>query len=337
ADEAPRGGLSRAVRHCEHLSMKSRYGLITGPIDLVVLGDSFGAEWGTTQDRIFSQVLATRYGRCVYNLSFPGGPYDQYVNFAIEAPRLTLTTPATVVWTLYTGNDLDDAAGQTWEIEALPWQSGFHAWRVSYRTFRNRSPINRLLEGLRNRLKGNTGQVFSRTLPNGLPVLFRPSEESWSMKSRQEVEQVVNFPNLVRTLHAMKQLTDERGLALVVFILPTKGDVYRWIFEQREPQPEDAHSSGVALAVLAVCEKAHLQCFDTKPYLVQEGRWLFESSGQLLWWRDDTHLGEHGHAAVAAFIAQHLSKTDGRTPEKEVGESAGEQAGLISAHHGRLH
>ncbi len=279
---------------------------VSASIDVIVLGDSFGAGWGTTQERIFARLLETRHGRHVYNLSFPGGPYDQYVNFAIESPRLMFTTNTTIIWAFYTGNDLDDAAGQAWEIDALPWQSAFGAWRVSYRTFRNRSPLNRLLEGLRGRLTGGPDDVIRRTLPNGQPFLFKGGQEAWGASPRRQVEQHPNFPKLVRTMEAMKRLTGEKGLNLAVLILPTKGEVYRWILDRREWSVEDGRSSGFAQAVLAACDRIQLRCLDSKPYLTEEARRLFESSGQLLWWRDDTHLGEPGHAAVADFIAQHV-------------------------------
>ena len=89
-------------------------------------------------------------------------------------------------------------------------------------------------------------------------------------------------------------------------ILPTKGEIYRWILDLREWSVEDGRSSGFAEAVLASCDRIHLRCLDSKPYLTEEARRLFESSGQLLWWRDDTHLGEPGHASIADFIAQHM-------------------------------
>ncbi len=88
----------------------------SGPFDVVVLGDSFPAGGGTTQDRVYSSLLEQHYGLRTYNLSYPGGPYDQYVNFAIEGPRLSLAPNAHLVWSFFTGNDLDDAEGQEWEL-----------------------------------------------------------------------------------------------------------------------------------------------------------------------------------------------------------------------------
>ncbi len=272
-------------------------------IDLLVLGDSFGAGWGTTQDKIFARLLETRYGRHVYNLSYPGGPYDQYLNFVLESPRLGLAPAAKMVWTFYTGNDLDDAGGETWNLAELPWRSAVGQWAVRYRTFRNRSPLNRLMEGVRLRFRDESKIVLWRPLPDGRPMLFHASHEAWGRRAREEVERHPNFVKLERTLAAMRAALDARGIEAVIVLLPTKGEVYRWVLEGRKPLPEDGVASGFAQAVLAACTRAKFRCLDAKPFLVERARRLYESSGELLWWRDDSHLGERGHEAVGEFIA----------------------------------
>ncbi len=119
-----------------------------------------------------------------------------------------------------------------------------------------------------------------------------------------------NFIKIKRSLELMEALTLKQGLNLVVLILPTKGEVYPWIFESQKASVEAAHPSGFALATIAACEAAQVVCYDTKPYLLEQGRRLYTSSGKLLWWRDDTHIGEEGHAAVAEFIASILRKDE---------------------------
>src|SRR5579885_84050 len=108
---------------------------------------------------MFSSLLAGRLGGRVYNLGFPGGPYDQYLNLAIEWPRLPLAPSAGLVWTFFVGNDLDDAGGEVWDLDALPWRSSLGQMLVRYRTFRNRSPLNRLMENLRARWSQSLGRA----------------------------------------------------------------------------------------------------------------------------------------------------------------------------------
>jgi hypothetical protein len=128
----------------------------------------------------------------------------------------------------------------------------------------------------------------------------------WAKRSRQEVEQHPNFPKLQRTLAVMRGLAEERHVGLTVLILPTKGEVYRWLLEERPSQPEDAQASGFGLAVVEACRTVGIVCRDMKPYLLAEAKRLYETEGKLLWWRDDTHIGRYGHAAIAAYIAENL-------------------------------
>jgi hypothetical protein len=274
--------------------------------DVIVLGDSFAAGWGTTQDKIFARLLETRYGRRVYNLAYPGGPYDQFVNLCIESPRMRLTPDAKVVWTFYTGNDLDDAGGETWDVEKLPWRGKLGQWQVRYRTYRNRSPLNRLMEAVRWRLSKKHLDVIVRQLSDGRPVLFQGGHEAWARRSRDEVEQHPNFARLERTLAAMRRRIENPRLALTILILPTKGQVYSWLLGQDVRSVPSEPSSGFAQAVLGACERTGLRCLDTTPYLTERAGQVFASTGELLWWRDDTHLGEQGHEALAEFIADRV-------------------------------
>jgi hypothetical protein len=282
---------------------------IQPPIEVVVLGDSFGAGAGVTQEKMVSQLLQTQYGWSTYNLSFPAcGPWHQYVNLVIESSRLQFAPHAVVIWLLYTGNDLDDEYGSTWKVEELPWQSKLAAWRVSYKTFRGRSPIHQITNNVSWRIKKADDMkrnVIRTFLPDGRPMLFLEGQEAWGRRSRNDVEQHPNFPKLIRTMEAMKQFTEASGLQLFVAVLPTKGEVYRWLLEGREPLPEDSHPSGFSQAILGVCQRVGLACADAKPWLVEKTKEGWPTD-DLLWWRDDTHLGELGHAALATFLAHNI-------------------------------
>lgn len=296
--------IREVVFQTDHLGFRN--GKVHEPIDLIVLGDSFTAGIGTSQDKIFSRVLESSYGRSVYNMGYPGGPYDEYLNFAIESPKLALRPHAELIWVLFEGNDLEDPGGETWDLSSLPWKSDVGAALVRFRTFRNRSPINQIMEGLRKRLWGETEDVIVRTLPDGRPVLFAGWQELWGSRSQSEIETHWNFQRLDTTMKTMQRLAIERNVRVSVLIMPTKGQVYRWVLDQRPAMPADALSSGFALAVLGECHRIRLRCFDIKGFLAAEAIRLYQSSEEVLWWRDDTHLSDRGHEAVATFIAHEI-------------------------------
>jgi hypothetical protein len=286
-------------------------------IDLLVIGDSLAVGENTTQDRIFARLLETQYGRRVYNLSHPGSPYYDYINFLIESPRMTFQRHARVIWTFYTG-DLYGSYGNVWDPAALPWQNGWRAWATTeYRTFRTRSPVRQEMIARRRNQESdvNRGAATGRELPDGQPILFNRLTEEQGALTKTEVERVPHFPRLERTMVEMRNRVAERGLDLTVVLIPAKGEVYRWILDQRERKPEDADPSGFALAVLDVCQRVQIRCLDAKPDLIKEAYRLFDSSGEHLYWRDDPHLNDHGHEAVARFIAREILQAKNHPPK----------------------
>lgn len=307
-----------AFREPRHIEFRTdalgfRNNKVPAAVDVIVLGDSFAAGVGVTQTGTLAPRLAARYGLSVYNLSYPGGPYDQFINFSLEVPKLMLAAKAELVWTLFAGNDLEDDGGEIWEIEALPWQRGLSSALVAYRTFRGRSPLRQGWNALRSRWRGISQQVIVRALPDGRPLLFYGPHEVWGERPRAEVERHPNFAKLRKTLQAMRAATDRMGVEVFVVLLPTKGEVYR---ELLNPQAASDASgpSGFAEAVLGACRDAGLRCRDSKPYLRETARRLYAASQDLLWWRDDTHINESGHQAIASFVAEELRQTQGLGP-----------------------
>ena len=92
---------------------------------------------------------------------------------------------------------------------------------------------------------------------------------------------------------------------MTVVILPTKGEVYPWLFMPHGVVAVFTQS-GFAEAVIGACERVALHCWDSKLYLLEEARRLFDASGELLWWRDDTHINDMGHQAIASFVGQEI-------------------------------
>jgi hypothetical protein len=277
-------------------------------IDLVVLGDSFGAGLGTTQDNIFATLLETRYGMHVYNLSLPGSPHDEYLNFIIEAPNMTFSPNAQVVWLFFMGNDLDDTYREVWDPARLPWKTGVQARIMSYKNFRDRSTLRRMIIALHRKIFSDARAevVIRRDLPTGIPILFHKLYEEEVNLSKAEVERHPHFPKLERTMVEMRNRAAERELGLTIVLIPSREEVYRWILERREREPADRNPSGFALAVLEACQRSKIRCLDTKPDLVQEAYRIFDSSGELVYWRDDTHFNNRGHEIMAQFIAREV-------------------------------
>jgi hypothetical protein len=81
--------------------------------------------------------------------------------------------------------------------------------------------------------------------------------------------------------------------------------VYPWLFMPHGVVAVFTQS-GFAEAVIGACERVALLCWDSKLYLLKEARRLFDASGELLWWRDDTHINGMGYQAIASFVGQEI-------------------------------
>ena len=79
------------------------------PLDVIVLGDSFGVAAATSQEETLSSLLARDYGLSVYNLSISrSNPQQEYANLMLEGKRLKARKGTCVLWLLFPGNDLDE-------------------------------------------------------------------------------------------------------------------------------------------------------------------------------------------------------------------------------------
>jgi lysophospholipase L1-like esterase len=273
------------------------------PWDTIVLGDSFGFGSGVSQDETFAAVLAREGGRTVYNLSMIGSPWQGAMNFMAEAARLRPAAGATVVWLLFSGNDLDEHYGRQAEPDVLHgWQRSLLGMANAAYAFWRRSPTRHLL------LTNVGGQhsaslVLARALPDGRRVLFF---EPYVRAMRRSHEAVVGHPNygaLERSLRAMTSRTRGLGLRLALVVAPPKAEVYRWLVEERAPWSVPAEPSGFSEALRRLAGAADVPFLDLGPELVRESRALWEGSRALTYSADDTHWNAAGHAAVARLIA----------------------------------
>jgi hypothetical protein len=286
---------------------------VPSPVDVVLLGDSFGVGV-VSQDDTIRAVLAATTRRRVYDLSQPRtGPWVQYVNLIVEAPRLQLARDAHVVWLFYTGNDLLEPNGAVWRREELPWRGTLGSWWTRFESFRARAALPSLATRVWLRVrpmlwKSSRGAaIVGRMVPGGVPVVVLREAEEMAQVPVDYVRLHPNWPLLRRTMSEAAEFVRARGMGLTIVVLPTKGEVYRWLLEGRPPAVGDADASGFATAVLTACAELRIACEDAKPRLVREAQARYPA-GTFVFWRDDTHLNPVGNRVVAEVIAAILDR-----------------------------
>jgi hypothetical protein len=270
------------------------------PLDLILLGDSFGAG-AASQEDTWTSILARDYNLKTYNLSAPAaGPWHEYINLWTEKDRLKAGKGSVLTWQLFSGNDLDEYYGPL-EVNELPWRGTVGTWFHRINTLRARSPIRYLLQRHDRR-----GDVVAIDFLNGRKLLFYKPYIAVSARSAEESIKHPNYARFRATVTAVKRLAESHGLRLAVVLVPAKEEVYSWVWEGKTPWSNGAGSSGFAEVLRDICREENLLFLDLKPHLVQESRRLYEASGQLLYWYDDTHMNPAGNKFTAPIIYREL-------------------------------
>ncbi len=274
----------------------------TRDLDVVILGDSFGVGIGTTQERTWATILRRAYGLEVYNLSMPGSPWHEYVNLAIESSRLRMRKGTVVIWALFPANDLDEPYYHL-DLGRLPWRGPVGELRQSLRTFRERSPLRDL--AIRLRLSSDPHLVIARDFGGGR-LLFLSDYTRARERTRQDIQAHPNFRAFVETFGAVVRLAALKQVTLAVLVVPSKEEVYAWVLDEGPPWSTHRTPSAFSSLVEEMSTRAGLPFLDLKPFLIDASKAAFADSGQLLWWRDDSHWNDRGHATVAALVYERL-------------------------------
>lgn len=278
---------------------------LSRPLDVVLLGDSFGVG-AVSQEYTLNAVLTRDHHLNTYNLSAPAiGPWGEYVNLWAEGDGLKTREDATLVWLIFTGNDLDDEYGPL-DMSSLPWCGPARAWLNRVNGWRERSPVRYVFENLLP-AHDPRADVVAHDFLNGRKLLFYKPYIKNSLRTPDEVVAHANFPRLRETVSAVKRLTGGRGMRLLIALVPAKEEVYSWVWRGEPAWSSDAGPSGFSVALSRVCAEEGVRFLDLKPELIEESRSAYEESGRLLYWYDDTHLNTEGSIFTASIIHRELA------------------------------
>ena len=288
----------------------------TKALDLIMLGDSFGAGVGTTQENTWCSLLASKYGLHCYNLSIDGtGPWQEYMTLKLELPRLHCRPGTTVVWALYVGNDLENPEGHDPQLAQRNGWLG--RMKVRAKSFFRRSPLKLFFDrilAIANPSGAETGVVSKRFL-DGRDVLFFKPFEAASKRTSEQVMKYRDFSVYESVLDSMRVLAEREQLRIAVVIIPTKEEAYGWLLHDQSPWTSDKTPSAFAAITDEECRQRGFSVLDMKSDLIDSSSQAFVSTGKLLWWHDDIHWNERGNALAADLVYNRFFK--GQSPASE--------------------
>ena len=262
---------------------------LSGPARVVLLGDSFGAGVGTSQESIAATVLTERHGLPTVNLSVSGAsPYDEAVTLDAFVGDLDLEDDAVLLWMLFAGNDFGGECRR-----ALPEPpSMWNRLRAGLGTFRVRSVVGYQLR----RLRASPSVPVLAELSNGDPMTFYRPDLEFARLTPDEVRRLPSAECVGGAFDLVRDVADRAGLRLVVAVAPMKVQVYG----EHAGMPRPAGGPSAVLESFA--RERGLPVVPLEPVLREAAAAGLED-GRLVWWQDDTHWNPLGHALVARTLA----------------------------------
>jgi hypothetical protein len=302
----------RQYRHVvfqtDHRGFRNSSDAMRQPLNVLILGDSFGVGNGTTQEATWSSRLAAAYGLSVYNLSMPGNPRRLLINCLIEKDRLSFHPDAAVLLALFAGNDLDEVQGGGTDLAHLSVSGRVDAYRTALRNFQRRSAVGILLKRLipdATAIRAKR-QVVVGSLGNGQSMAFYAPYVQTTGRSVAQVRAHPNFEALKGLIVDLKTVCDRMGVHLKVTTVPAKCEIYDWVVDQTAPWSLPSAASGFSVAVARICSDFHIPFYDMKADFKRRCKQLFRDSGAIAWYCDDTHFNPAGHRIAADLIYRNL-------------------------------
>lgn len=267
-----------------------------GGIGAVVLGDSFAAGAGASDEDTLAAALGAMTGCAVYNAA--GLP--EFASTLDPGPVVRLARRLGMA----TGLVVVEYSGQGWiERRPSPARDRLAAWPAAARAYgRIRgwltvSPLQmlaqravRALEDDRVLPNARGANAAERTLANGAPMLFRPADLAAAP---------AGAPARAERWAAFRDGLRAAGLDLLVLLVPDKYAVYAALLGAGAVAPAPARFADLEATLVS----ARVAAVNLTPVFQAEAARAFPD-GRYLYWRDDTHWNPEGIRVAAAEVAR---------------------------------
>jgi len=255
----------------------------------LLVGDSFIAGSGNSQEDLLASQLLRDHGLDAYSLAIPGSPADYAATVRGFVKRHG--EDFRVLLFLFEGNDFDDIRAPNENMLAR-YGRRYYGMFSEFSTYRvTKSLLKRLT---RARSIHASTEIELVELGGKKMAYYRYYMD---VTRRTQVPDPEGFERAIESMGAHIER---------VYFIPTKYRVY-----SRHSKPGETLPSAQWDYLHGICRKYMLRCTDLTAPLVRESARLLEK-GEYTWWRDDTHWNRHGIAVAARVVASDLDASRGK-------------------------
>ncbi len=181
---------------------------------VLLIGDSFGFGAMTDGENIADYLR--KGGMETYNLSLPGyGPWQEFYTLRQEIDKINKADTCTVVWLLFTGNDL---AGRFDSVNVADRKTN---WRDDFYSFRNKSPMRKSFFEIASPKILADKNVEQRVI-YGDTILFHKKYLEQEQLTEKQIKAHPNYPKFTKVVDEMKVLCATKNVGLVTIIISAK-------------------------------------------------------------------------------------------------------------------
>jgi hypothetical protein len=273
------------------------------------MGVSFTLGWGTDQTEIWSYVLSQEVKKHVYNIGVSGSSPSKQVELLIHLVKerqVRLSNGSVLFLLVFEGNDFTDP--NAYEKEK-PKGPGYYLSELPRSIFSESIGAKSKLAA-----KNAINKLLERELPvKNAPYLVYASSVFGQIGFSRSYAGLVKRNNVTRNYsrQLLKQSMIRRALRrlgefslqyesrVVILYCPIKSRIYGRYFPEHPALPDQDYLKELMRHAASEFNFEFVDLSEKFAALAEKGK--------LLYWRDDTHLNNQGHAELASVCLNFLN------------------------------
>ena len=289
-----------------------------GPVDAILLGDSFAFGYGVNEEDTWAARLSELSGIEFVNLGVSGLGAVRELRL-LETEGLPLQ-PKLVVWQFFKNDPWDASRFQQWQASGNPdfmaWEKEQYSqpkpaaqgsgvgWAVRRFLYRHVISYELVKYALGIGVYTDQSEQRIRVVVDGKPLLLEQTlNRTWGDFSQPDIEQGWRLTQ--ESLLQARDLVEAAGAKFAVVMVPSKEEVYWHLLAPRLDDPEGMHMLEPSRRLAEFCRQEGI------PYLdLQDRMAAAAQQGQVLYLTYDAHWNPAGHALAAEILNAFLKEQD---------------------------